>query len=132
MARGTWKISIGGSGFGDYNDVIVPDECSGGPVFDTVQPYGASAPVYLDLGNLNMVRSFTMDRIHASNADATNWFMTAVQTWAGVATVVVTHIDYTGTETTFTIVGAKIEISVGKPIGISTTTKIRISGGTST
>jgi hypothetical protein len=127
--KGTWKISIGGSSFADYTDILQPEGIGGGPNIMEIQGYGAAAPVYLNLGNYKLPRRFTMTRTHASDTAAHAWYQTATATWAGVANVVLTHIDYSGTETTFTINGAKVEIEVETPIGPTTITRITITGG---
>lgn len=129
--RGTWTITIGGDTFGDTSDVIHPDDITGGPNIVPLQGYGASAPVYLNFGNLALVRSFTMTRTHATDTDAHDWHQTAAATFAGVATVILTHVDYEGASSSWTITNAKVEITVSEPIGVSTTTKIKITGGAS-
>ena len=127
--KGTWKISIGGASFADYTDILQPEGIGGGPTILKIPGYGAAAPMYLNLGNNERPRRFTMTRTHASDTAAHAWYQTATATWAGVANVVLTHIDYSGTETTYTITGAKVEIEVETPIGPTTTTRITITGG---
>ena len=132
MNEGTWKISIGGSAFADYTDILQPEGISGGPNIVAFEGYGATAPVFVNLGNTKLVRRFTMTREHTTDTLAHAWYQTAAATWAGVATVVLTHMDYSGTETTFTIANAKIEIDVATPIGLATTTKLTFTGGPAT
>jgi len=129
--KGTWKISIGGSSFADYTDILQPDGVSGGPVIQKFEGYGAAAPVFIPLGNTAITRAFTMTREHTSDTAAHAWYQTAIATWNGVANVVLTHVDYAGAETTFTINGAKVELEVTAPIGPTTITKIKITGGAS-
>lgn len=130
--RGNWKLSIGGSSFADYTDVLQPLDHSGGPMVLEFPGYGAAAPYFSNLGNFKGARHYQLDRIHATDKAAHDWWQTAAATWAGVADVVLTHLNYDGTETTYTIAGAKIEISVGMPNGVSTTSKIIITGGAAT
>lgn len=131
--RGTWKITIGGADFADYSDVLQPEGNAGGPKIVPVLGYGASAPVYLNLGNYEIPRSFTLTRDHPTNTAATAWYETATQLWGGVASVVVlTHLDYAGVETTFTIQAPRVDIEVATPIGPCTITKIKITGGAAT
>ncbi|MDR3459548.1 MAG: hypothetical protein P4N60_19130 [Verrucomicrobiae bacterium] len=133
MAKGTWKATIGGSAFADYTDVFEPSEGGGaGKNIIEVQGYGAAAAVFLDLGNFKIPRRFTLTRTHATDTLAEAFRQTAVATWAGVATVVLTHIDYTGTETTFTITNAKVELDQPQRIGLTTITKINFTGGPAT
>jgi hypothetical protein len=127
--RGTWKIAIGGSAFADYTDVLQPEGIGGGPNVLEIQGYGAATPVFLNLGNWKLPRRFTLTREHATDTAAHAWYQTAAATWAGVATVVLTHLDYAGNETTYTILGAKVEIEVLTPIGLATITQITITGG---
>ena len=127
--RGTWKISVGGSAFADYTDILQPEGIGGGPNILKVPGYGAAAPLYLNLGNMELPRRFTMTRTHASDTAAHAWYQAGPATWNGVATVVLTHLDYAGTETTFTIAGAKFEIQIETPIGVATITRITITGG---
>jgi len=129
MARGTWSITIGGSAFGSTSDIITPDDVAGGPQIQTVLGYGAAAPVFINQGNWAITRAFTMTREHSTDTDAHNWFQTAIATWAGVATVVLSHTDYESVASSWTIAGAKIEIQVAQPIGLTTITKIKITGG---
>jgi len=128
---GTYKLTIGGSVFGTYTDIIEPAGNAGGPNILPILGYGATAPVYLNLGNLQIPRRYQMTREHATNASAQTWYQTAVATWSGVFDCIIAHTDYTGTETTFTVAGAKVEIAVDPPIGVTTFTKITITGGAS-
>jgi hypothetical protein len=130
--KGTWKISIGGTAFADYTDILQPEGIGGGPNILEIQGYGAAAPVYWNLGNLKLPRAFTMTRQHSTDTLAHAWYQTAEATWGGVANVVLTHLDYAGTETTYTIAGCKVEISVATPIGPTTITKLNFTGGAAT
>ena len=127
--KGTWKISIGGAAFADYTDILQPEGIGGGPNILEVQGYGAAAPTFINLGNQKLARRFTMTREHASDTAAHAWYQSGPATWNGVGTVVLTHLDYAGAETTFTIAGAKIELEVETPIGPTTITRITITGG---
>ena len=127
--KGTWKISIGGSAFADYTDILNPDDIGGGPNIMEVQGYGAAAPTFINLGNLKIARNFTMTREHTSDTAAHAWYQSAIATWAGVATVVLTHLDYSGNETAFTITNCKVELKVAVPLGPTTITKLTFTGG---
>ena len=130
--KGTWKISIGGTAFADYTDILQPEGISGGPNILELPGYAAPAPTYVNLANLKLARHFTMTREHTTDTLAHAWYQTGAATWAGVATVILTHMDYAGVETTFTIAGAKIEIDVATPIGPTTITKLTFTGGAAT
>lgn len=130
--KGTWKISIGGAAFADYTDILQPEGIAGGPNIIDVNGYGASAAMFLNLGNAKLARRFTMTREHATDTLAHAWYQAAAAVWAVVANVVLTHQDYAGVETTFTITGAKVEIEVATPIGPTTTTKLTFTGGPAT
>jgi hypothetical protein len=129
---GTWKATIGGTSFATYADVFEPQAgASGGPNLMEIQGYGAAAPLYLNLGNAKIPRSFLLTRNHSTDTLAEAFRQTAVATWAGVATVVLTHIDYSGTETTFTITNCKVELAQPDRIGLTTITKVTFTGGAS-
>jgi hypothetical protein len=130
--KGTWTITIGGSDFAGYTDIVTPDDNGGGPNILEIQGYGAAAPVFLNLGNFRLARKFTMTREHDTDTHAHDWFQTAAADWSGVADVVLTHMDYAGVETTYTIDGAKVELSVAQPIGPTTITKLAFTGGVPT
>ena len=130
---GTWKATIGGSAFAAYTDIFEPqDGAGGGPYIIEVLGYGAAAPVYLNRGNLRIPRAFLLTREHATDTLAEAFRQTAIATWSGVATVVLTHIDYSGAETSFTITGAKVELGQPQRIGPTTITRITITGGAAT
>lgn len=123
-------MTIGGSGFATTADTLELDSISGGPNITPFEGYGAAAPVFLNLGNTKIVRVFTMTRTHATDILAEAWRQTAIATWAGVATVTITHTDYSAGTTTWTITNAKVEIAVPQRIGPTTITQITITGGT--
>jgi len=127
---GTWKCTIGGTAFADYTDIFEPQDSSGaGRNIMEVQGYGAASPVFVDLGNLKIPRAFLLTREHSTDTLAEAFRQGAVNSWSGVATVVLTHIDYSGTETTFTITGCKVEIQQPVRIGKTTMTKLVFTGG---
>ena len=131
MNKGTWKISIGGSAFADYTDILEPEPVRGGPRIEEFMGYGATSPIFINLGNTAIVRSFTMTREHDTDTDAELFRQGAIEEWAGVATVILTHMDYSGTESTWTITNAKVEIEIQQRIGPTTISKITITGKTS-
>lgn len=55
--------------------------------------------------------------------------MSAQATYGGVATVVASHTDYSGTVTSWTYAGAKVLIKVATPIGLTTITTLTITTG---
>jgi len=124
-------MSIGGSAFADYTDILECDDVSGGPAIAEYLGYGAAAPQFANQGNLKVARKFTMTREHTTDTLAETWRQTAIATWAGVATVVMTHVDYSNTETSWTVTNAKVEIGVPQRIGMTTITRITITGGNS-
>lgn len=130
--KGTWKISIGGSSFADYTDICEPEGESGGPNILEIPGYGAAAPLFLNLGNSRIPRRYLLTRQHATDTAAHAFYKTAVATWSGVATAVLTHIDYSGTETTYTITGAKVELEMLEIFGYTTVSRITITGGAAT
>lgn len=121
---GFWAITIGGSAFATTADSVNPEGRSGGPVIAEYAAYGATQPVFVNLGNSKVATKFTMTRTHASDTAAYNYYMSAIETWAGVATVVVSHTDYSGTVTTWTLTNAKVELEVPTIIGLTTITKL--------
>jgi len=126
---GTWAITIGGVSFATTADIVDVDDAQGGPVVIVLQGYGAAAPVFLNMGNAQIKRVVTMTREHATDTLAEAWRQTAIATWAGVATVVLSHTDYSGTTTNFTYNNAKVELAVPQRIGLTTITKITITAG---
>jgi hypothetical protein len=131
--KGTWRATVGGTSFAAYTDIFEPqDGGAGAKNIMEVQGYGAASPVFVDLGNLKIPRTFLLTRDHDTDTDAEAFRQTAVATWAGVATVVLTHIDYAGAETSFTITNAKVELSQPKRIGPCTETKVTFTGGATT
>ena len=132
MNLGTWKITIGGASFAGYSDVLQPEGVTGGPDIKWFPAYGASAPIPVVCGNTKLVRKFTLTRTHATDTLAHAWYQTAAANWAGVATVVLTHMDYAGVETAFTIANSEIQIEVATPIGLTTITKLTFTGGPAT
>lgn len=124
-------MTVGGTAFADYTDILECDDLGGGPNVITFEGYGAAAPVLINLGNLKQARKFTLTREHTTDTLAEAWRQSAIATWTGVATVVVTHMDYSGTETSWTVTNAKVELAVPQRIGMTTITKITITGGNS-
>ena len=130
--KGTWKISIGGAAFADYTDILQPEGIGGGPNILEVQGYGAAAPTFINLGNQKLARRFTMTREHTSDTAAHAWYQSGPATWNGVGTVVLTHLDYAGAETTFTITNAKVELTQPRRTGLTAETKVTFTGGAAT
>ena len=127
--RGTWKISIGGSTFADYADVLKQDAVAGGHHWQDFPGYGAAAESHIDLGNRKIARKMSVHKIHSTNGDAADWFMTGALAFEGVADVIIYHRDNAGTESNWTIANAKVEVTVEEPINVSTTTHLTITGG---
>jgi hypothetical protein len=127
---GTWTITIGGVSFATFNDIVDVGDASGGPRITAFPGYGAPAPVYVNLGNTEIKRTVTMTREHPSDTAAEAWRQTAIATFAGVATVQMTHLDYEGNQAEFSYENAKIEVAVPQRIGLTTITKLTINSGT--
>ena len=128
---GTWTITVAGQEdpLCSYNDAVKADAVNGGKSIMAVNGYGAPREMFIDLGNIMPVRKFTMTREHITNTDATSWYMVDGLAYEGVADVTIAHTDYEGVETDWLITGAKVEITIDEPIGVSTTTHITITGG---
>lgn len=128
---GTWTLIVGGSLLADTSAIVEPDgEVRGGPNIMPILGYGAAAPVFLNLGNPQIVRSFLVIKEFATDTLAENFRQTAQATWSGVATVEIEHIDYESNTTTWTFVNAKVEITVPQRIGPAVIFRITITSGT--
>ena len=128
---GTWTITVAGQDnpLCTYDDAVKVEPVSGGKSIMAVNGYGALRETFIDLGNIMPVRKFTMTREHDTNTDATSWYMIDGLAYEGVADVTIAHTDYSGVETDWLITGAKVEITIDEPIGVTTTTHITITGG---
>jgi hypothetical protein len=128
-----WTITVGGVALATITDIVKPEGVSGGPHITTEQLAaalgGTGAPLYQNLGNVEIVRRFTMTREHASDTDAHAWYQIGGPAFAGVADVLLTHVDIAGASASWTVAAAKVEIQVEPPVGPTTTTKITITGG---
>jgi hypothetical protein len=130
MAQGTWTIIVAGTTLGDTSCIVEPDgSVRGGPNIVAFMGYGAAAPVFLNLGNVQVVRSFLITKIWATDTLAEAFRQTANAAYAGVATVAISHIDYSGTTTTWTFNGAKVELEVLERVGPTTITRITFTAG---
>jgi hypothetical protein len=127
--RGTWKIAIGATDVADYTEVVRGEPVGGGSHFMDVAGYGAADLVYLDLGNRALTRRFVITTQHADNAESVDWYLNGAQSLNGVADVTLTHRDHSGDETIYLITGARVTLEVDEPIGVTTTTRINITGG---
>jgi hypothetical protein len=127
---GTWTIEIGGSSFAAVTDVVNPLTADGGPNILTVEGYQAAGALFYNLGNNKSGWAFDVTKNFATDTLATNFYMEGIQTWAGAANVVVTHIDYSGTTTTWNINTAKVELKINQPIGPSCNCRLTITGPT--
>jgi hypothetical protein len=126
---GTWTIIIGGSTLADTTCIVDQVSQSGGPNVVAFEGYGATAPVWVNLGNTKIVRVFDITQEWASDTAAELYRQTAISEWAGVATVEIEHVDYEGTTSTWTITNAKVELAVPQRIGKTTITRLTITGG---
>ena len=129
MSLGTWAITIGGSAFCTTAQIVDIDSVQGGPNITAFAGYGAAAPVFLNLGNAKIQRVFTITQEWTTDTLAEAYRQTAIATWAGVATVVISHTDYAAATTNWTITNAKVELAVPQRIGPTTITKLTITGG---
>jgi hypothetical protein len=128
---GTWLITIGGSPFADFTDIINPEGVEGGSQVMPIEGYGAPAPVYLNLGNLKKTQSFTITRNWSTDTLANTWYQTGVDQFAGANSVQLTHLDYEGVQTTWTITSVKITLKINAPIGCTTIETLTLEGGQS-
>ncbi len=126
---GTWTISIGGATFADTTCIADLVSMSGGPNIIAFEGYGAPAPVFVNLGNAKIVRVFDITQEWASDTNAELYRQTAITEWAGAATVVLSHVDYEGATSSWTITNAKVELAIPQRIGKTTISRLTITGG---
>src|SRR5580704_5935308 len=129
--NGTWQIEVAGQELSlcSTADGVKLEPTSQHRNVMAIEGYGAAGIVFLDLGALANTFKFTMTRTHPDNTTSTAWYVTDAIAYAGVADVTLTHTDYSGNETSWMMAGAKIELTVDEPIGVTTTTHITITGG---
>jgi hypothetical protein len=132
MSLSTWAINIGGEDFGDTTDVIEPAASNAAHKIMTIEGYGAAGIVELDLGNAKLQWDYDCTLYFATNAEATTFYMMGGQLWTGVNTVTISHTDYTATVTTWTITNANVTLQINRPIGLTVTCKLTITGGSIT
>jgi hypothetical protein len=130
MAWGTWTISVGGTTLGDTSCIVEPDgSVRGGANIVAFPGYGAPAPVFLNLANAQIVRSYLITKEWATDTLAEAFRQTANATYGGVATVIISHVDYSGVTTSWTFSNAKVEIEVLQRIGMVTITRVTFTAG---
>lgn len=126
MASGYYTITIGGDVFASTDDVVNPLGASGGPNIETVQMFGGSAPKFINLGNTQIVRRFTVTRTHADAPSAFLYRDQAPSAWNGVKDVT---IDRDGTP--IQILAAKVEVEITDCWPPTTIAQLTITGGAS-
>lgn len=129
MDRGTWKITIGTTPMATYTEGVKGEPVGGGPQFMDIPGYGAADKKFVNLGNRDLARKFTITTEHADNAASTDWYLNGAQSLNGVADVTLVHRDYEGDEATYVITGAKVVLEVEEPVGVTTITHLTINGG---
>ncbi|MDR3427856.1 hypothetical protein [Silvimonas sp.] len=129
MALGTWSILIGGNAIATSACIVDLVSMSGGPNILPFEGYGAAAPVFINMGNTKIVRVFDITQEWASDTAAENYRQTAIAQWSGVATVQLNHLDYEEDVSTWTINNAKVELGIPQRIGLTTITRLTITGG---
>ncbi len=122
-------MTIGATVVADYTDVLAADPVSGGPLIQDENIAGSDAPKFFDRGNKRFVRKFKLTKIWPDNKQSEQWYMTDGPALCGVADVLMTHMAYDGTEATWKMAGAKVEITIAEPIGPTTISDITITGG---
>ena len=127
--RGTWTIKIGGEVFADYTDLVQRGDNDGGPDIIETKGFGAAAAAQTGNGNFRMARQFTVTLEFSDNKTATDFFETAAQTWAGVADVVLVHMDSAGKETSYSIPAAAVRVVAQQPVNVAVTVRLTVTGG---
>jgi hypothetical protein len=122
-------MTIGATVVADYSDVLAADPVSGGPLIQDENIAGASAPKFFERGNKRFQRKFKLTKEWPDNKQSAAWYMTDGPALCGVADVFMTHMAYDGTQDTWKVAGAKVEITVKEPIGVTTESDITITGG---
>lgn len=126
--RGTWKLVVGTDTLADYPDVVKREGIDGGPLIQEESLAGGLSMVFFERGNFKATRTFTLTKEFANNKLSADWFETAAQTFNGVKDVKITHMDYSGTETTYKITAANVRVSAEEPIGVTVISKVTVSG----
>jgi hypothetical protein len=126
--RSTWKININGTPFAGYADIVTPLDTDGMPLIQRREIYGSNGIAYSQKGNKECSWSFYILIEQSGNAAAIAWWLQMAQTWNGVAAVLLTHKDYTGTETTWRIQQALVHVTSPPPTGVANECRLRISG----
>jgi hypothetical protein len=127
--RGTWAITIGGESFCTTDDVVSAAAVQGGPQVEQVNLCQGPAPLFLNLLNTALTRRWQITRQWSSNADALAFWHDAGAIWGGVADVVLQHTDYSGDTASIQITGARVDVSVDMPIGVTTVANLTVTGG---
>ena len=142
MNKGTIQVSVNSAAalaagtqiIGDYSDVVQRMPMSGGPMIQNSQlayPSGnVTGPTFKSaVGNLSFKREFKITRQWSDNKKSNDFYETAVQTYAGVWDVLVSHLDYSGATTTYKYPNAQVELVVNEPIGVSTECTLTVTAG---
>lgn len=129
MARGTWKIDVSGVALASYEDVVDPTSADGMPLVQVDALFGATQPVNRDRGNFVLALEFVIYREHPTNAAAVDFFLKGPQTYNGVKDVKFTHIGHDGVETVRWLRGAVVRLRPAKPIGVTNTAALSVTGG---
>lgn len=127
--RGTWTFSIGGTTLCDYEDVVSNLTFDGTPVVEAVPRFRAESLIHKQRDNFALTITFGLTIEHDDNADSADFALKSAQDYSGVHDVNITHIDHTGVETSYVLYDAKVEISTADPIGVTTISQVRITGG---
>jgi hypothetical protein len=128
--RGTWKIEIGTTTVASYTEVVRGENVGGGPNFMAVDGYGADNRQFINLGNNALTRAFVITQQWDDNKQSVDWYLNGAQALNGVADVTLTHLANDGTEAVYLIAGAQVILEVEEPINVTTTTHLKITGGT--
>jgi len=129
---GTWKIQVGPNELANYSDSVQRAPVTGGPVFQNETLLGSAARFRTTRGNWETVRQLTIVKEHSTNKAAVDFYETCVETYAGIYDVLLTHKDYSGVETTYKVAGALVQIETDEPIGVTTISRVTITGGKAT
>lgn len=127
--RGTWKLTVDDEDLATYEDVLTGFNASGSRVTQWNPLLEGDEPARFDRGNFVGEWRFTLTKEHADNAASAGWFMTAAQTFNGIKTVVVYHMDYSGAESSWTLAKAEVNVTVQDPIGVVTVSEVSIKAG---
>jgi hypothetical protein len=125
-----WQLKIGGVLVADYTDDVQALATGGGKNIETVNGYGAAAPVFLDHGNFAGVQRFKVVKEWADDAAAQSWYETGKASYDGVADVLVIRrkILAGGGTLVWKLSGAKIELQIEEPLLSLTITNFTFTG----